>query len=140
VYASTGNSTSNPPAGVTDYSDGVVKVTSSALSGGTNITVPSDYFQPAEWRSDNDDDWDLGSASPTLLPSGNQLFIIGKQHNAFLLNTSSLGGSPTDPLHTTPAARLNGACSGQSFGQNAALGSSAFFNCSSSGLWQVIIS
>ncbi len=136
VYASTGNSTNNPPLGVTDYSDGVFKLTSSALSGGTNITVPSDYFQPAEWRSDNDADADLGSAAPTLLPNGTQLFIIGKQHNAFLLNASSLGGID----HETPADRLNGACSGESFGQNAALGNSAYFNCSSSGLVQVVIS
>jgi polyvinyl alcohol dehydrogenase (cytochrome) len=136
VYASTGNSTNNPPAGVTDYSDGVVEVTPSALSGGANITVPSDYFQPAEWRQDNDVDADLGSNAPVLVANGTKLFMIGKQHNAFLLSTSALGG----PDHETPLGRLNGACSGVSDGQNATLGSSAYFNCSSSGMVQVTLS
>jgi hypothetical protein len=122
VYASTGNGFGNPSP--TDYSDAVVKVTPS-LSGAQ--TVPTDYFQPAEWRTDNNNDWDLGSANPVIRPSGTQLFIIGKQHNAFLLNLSSLGGAD----HMTPAARLDNACSGQVFGQNAIIGSSAYIACTS---------
>ena len=135
VYVSTGNSTQTPATG-TDYSDSVLAITPTLLSGGAHVTAPSDYFQPAEWQSDNNADADLGSAAPVLLPNGTQLFIIGKQHNAFLLTTSSLGGGD----HHTPADRLNGACSGESFGQNAALGNAAYFNCSNSGMWQVHIS
>jgi hypothetical protein len=67
-----------------------------------------------------------------LLPSGSQLFIIGKQHNAFVLNTSSLGGGD----HLTPASRLNNACNGGAFGQNAVLASSAYVACST-GMQQV---
>jgi hypothetical protein len=131
VYASTGNDTNLPPANQTDYSDAVVKVPSTMS---TEITVPPDYFQPAEWRSDNSSDLDLGSAGPVLLPNGTQLFIIGKQHNAFLLNLSSLGGGD----HLTPAARLDNACSGQAFGQNAVLGGSAYVACTT-GMQQVIL-
>jgi hypothetical protein len=112
VYASTGNGQGSPSSG-TDYSDAVVKI-SASMSGAT--IAPVDYFQPTEWRSDNNADADLGSAAPVLLPNGTQLFIIGKQHNAFLLNTSSLGGGGT---HETPAARLDNACAGEVFGQNA---------------------
>ena len=132
MYVATGNDTANPSSG-TDYSDGVVAIPSS-ISG--EVTAASNYFQPAEWQSDNNVDADLGSSAPVLLPNGTQLFIIGKQHNAFLLDTSSLGGTN----HETPLGRLNGACAGESFGQNAALGGSAYFNCSSSGLSQVVIS
>ena len=131
VYASTGNDTTLPGAGTTDYSDAVVKV-APTMSG--EITVPPDYVQPAEWRSDNSADLDLGSVGPTLLPNGTQLFIIGKQHNAFLLNLSSLGGSD----HLTPAARLDNACSGMAFGQNAVMGGSAYIACNT-GMQQVIL-
>jgi len=132
VYAATGNNTGNPASG-TDYSDGVVAVPSS-ISG--ELTTPANYFQPPEWQSDNNVDADLGSSGPVLVANGAQLFEIGKQHNAFLLNTSALGGGD----HETPVFRLNGVCSGVSDGQNATLGNSAYFNCSSSGMWQVVIS
>jgi hypothetical protein len=131
VYVATGNGINSPGTG-TDYSDAVVKITPS-LSGAQ--IVPGDYFQPAEWRQDNNADADIGSDAPVLLPNGTQVFIIGKQHNAFLLNTSSLGGVD----HNTPAARLDNACAGEAFGQNAVIGSSAYIACSS-GLRQVHLS
>ena len=105
-----------------------------AVSGGQTATVTANYFQPAEWHSDNNADADLGSAAPVIAPNGTQLFIIGKQHNAFLLNFSSLGASNNE----TPAARLDGACTGEVFGQNAVMAStnSAYIACSD-GLRQV---
>ncbi|HEY6318960.1 MAG TPA: PQQ-binding-like beta-propeller repeat protein [Acidimicrobiia bacterium] len=132
VYVSTGNGQGSPGTG-TDYSDGVIDVPPS-MSG--ELTAPTNYFQPLEWQSDNNADADLGSNGPVLVANGTKLFIIGKQHNAFLLSTSSLGGSN----HETPLGRLNGVCSGVSDGQNATLGSSAYFNCSSAGMWQVTLS
>ncbi|HEY5164469.1 MAG TPA: hypothetical protein VIJ44_00820, partial [Acidimicrobiia bacterium] len=124
VYATTGNSF-NAPAG-TDWSDAVLKLNSSAGL--------LDYFQPVQWRSDNNADLDLGSTGPVLLPSGTQVFAIGKQHDAFLLNVSSLGGVD----HSTPVGTLN-ACPGMAFGQNAVIGASAYVACSS-GLRQVHLS
>ncbi len=131
VYVATGNGQGSPSTG-TDYSDAVVKVRPT-LSG--HQTVPADYFQPVEWRQDNNVDADIGSDAPVLLPNGTQMFIIGKQHNAFLLNTSALGGVD----HNTPAERLDNACGGEAFGQNAVIGSSAYIACSS-GLQQVHLS
>jgi hypothetical protein len=130
VYFATGNGFGNPAP--TDYSDAVVKITPSLVGA---QTAPVDYFQPAEWRQDNNLDADLGSMAPVLLPNGTQLFIIGKQHNAFLLNTSGLGGVD----HNTPAARLNNACGGVADGQNAVIGSNAYVACSS-GLQEVHLS
>jgi hypothetical protein len=131
VYATTGNSIGTPNSVATDYSDGVVKLTSSMAVGDT---TPADYFQPPAWRSDNGSDLDLGSTGPVLLPNGSQIFVIGKQHVAFLLNTSSLGGSD----HLTPVGSLS-MCNAMAFGQNAAMGSSAFVACSS-GMQQVKLS
>jgi hypothetical protein len=133
VYATTGNSQGTPNNNPTpDYSDGVVRLAPTMAVGDT---VPADYFQPTVWRSDNASDLDLGSTGPLLLPNGTQIFIIGKQHTAFLLNTSSLGGAD----HMTPVGSLN-ACSGEAFGQNAAINNSSVYVACSSGIQQVKIS
>jgi hypothetical protein len=128
VYAATGNAFNSPSPPGTDYSDAVVKMSAASLSAGPK-TFPDDYFQPAEWRSDNNSDADLGSSSPVLLPNGSQLFILGKQHNAFLLNANLLGGSD----HMTPVSRLNGVCPGVSDGQNAVIGHEAYVTCLNGG-------
>jgi PQQ-like domain len=132
VYASTGNSLGTAGNVLTDYSDGVVRL---APNMPVASTVPADYFQPTVWRQDNAADADLGSTGPVLLPNGTQLFMIGKQHTAFLLNTNSLGGSD----HMTPVGSLN-ACSGQAFGQNAAISNSSVYVACTSGIQQVKIS
>jgi hypothetical protein len=132
VYASTGNSQGTPNSTPTDYSDGVVKLAPNMAPGST---VPADYFQPTVWRQDNAADADLGSAGPVLLPNGTQIFIIGKQHTAFLLSTSSLGGGGN---HTTPVGALD-ACSGVALGQNAAISNSSVYVACSSGMQQITI-
>jgi hypothetical protein len=124
VYATTGNSFNAP--GGTDWSDAVLKLNPTAGL--------LDYFQPPQWRADNNADLDLGSTGPVLLPSQTQVFVIGKQHDAFLLNVSQLGGAD----HNTPVGTIN-ACPGMAFGQNAVIGSSAYVACSS-GLRQVHLS
>jgi outer membrane protein assembly factor BamB len=70
-----------PTPQATDYSDGVIKVSSSASL--------VDFFQPAEWRDDNANDLDLASTNPVVL--GNLVFAVGKQQDAFLLDASNLG-------------------------------------------------
>lgn len=123
VYATTGNGIGSPSSG-TDWSDGLLKLNSSAAL--------QDYFQPPAWRADNNADLDLGSTGSVLTQSETKVFVIGKQHDAFLLNVSALGGAN----HETPAASLANACPGMAFGQNAVIGSSAYVACSS-GLQQV---
>lgn len=132
VYATTGNSQGTSNSVPTDYSDGVVRL-SPTMSGAT--TVPADYFQPPAWRSDNAGDLDLGSTGPVLLPNGTQLFVIGKQHTAFLLSTSSLGGAD----HETPLGSLS-MCSSMAFGQNVAMSNTTLYVACASGIQQVLIS
>jgi hypothetical protein len=127
VYATTGNSFGAPSPPATDWSDAVVKLNASAGL--------LDYFQPPQWRADNNSDLDLGSTGPVLTPSQTQVFVIGKQHDAFLLNVSSLGGAD----HNTPVGTINACPSGMAFGQNAMIGSSGYVACSS-GLRQVHLS
>jgi outer membrane protein assembly factor BamB len=57
----------------------------------------TDYFAPSNWKSMDEEDLDLGSASPVLfdLPGaepGNLLVAIGKEGVMFLLDRENLGG------------------------------------------------
>lgn len=122
VYASTGNADGSPPDTQTDYSDAVVRF---APTPGT----PLDWFQPTSWRSDNAADADLGSTAPVLV--GGQVFEVGKQQVAFLLDASSLGGAD----HHTPLSSLE-SCS--AYGANAAFGASVYVACKS-GVQQVVV-
>jgi outer membrane protein assembly factor BamB len=49
------------------------------------------FFAPASWASDNDNDLDLGSTQP-VLAAHNVTFILGKLGTGYLLYTSSMGG------------------------------------------------
>ncbi len=124
VYVGTGNAAGSPPDPVTDYSQAVVRL-------GANPTDPLDYFQPVTFRTENASDQDLGSTAPLLVANGD-VFEIGKQENAYLLNAADLGGAD----HHTPLASLDGLCS--AIGGNAVLGSSVYVSCSG-GVQQVVI-
>ncbi len=122
VFAATGNADGSPPDPGTDYSDSVVRFASTP-------DTPLDYFQPTSWRSDNAGDADLGSTAPVLV--GGQLFEVGKQQVAFLLDPAALGGGD----HHTPLSSLE-SCS--AYGANAALGNSVYLACHS-GVQQVVV-
>jgi len=49
------------------------------------------YFAPSDWAQDNEDDGDLGSTSVMAL-GATQLFTVGKQQTAYLLQAATLGG------------------------------------------------
>jgi outer membrane protein assembly factor BamB len=82
VFVATGNGSAGAGQAF-DHGDAVIKLspTLSELS----------YFAPTNWAEDNADDGDLGSTSPVLLDGG-QLFEVGKQTTAYLLDGSALGG------------------------------------------------
>jgi outer membrane protein assembly factor BamB len=48
-------------------------------------------FTPSTWKHDNDNDFDLGSEAPALVPGG-VVFQAGKSQTAFLMNEAALGG------------------------------------------------
>ena len=122
VYAATGNADGSPPDPQTDYSDAVVRFAPTP-------DTPLDFFQPPSWRSDNASDGDLGSTAPVLV--GSQIFEVGKQQVAFLLDPAALGG--TD--HHTPLSSLE-SCS--AYGANAALGSAVYVACRS-GVQEIVV-
>lgn len=54
------------------------------------------YYAPGNWVELNDDDWDLGSASPIDVPGANLMFVAGKPANngttGYLVHDGKLGG------------------------------------------------
>jgi outer membrane protein assembly factor BamB len=82
VYVATGNGSAGPGQAF-DYGDAVIELSPSLTE--------EQYFAPTNWAQDNVSDLDLGSTSPILLGNG-QLFMVGKEATAYLLNASALGG------------------------------------------------
>lgn len=85
LYVATGNGSSN-----TTYDEGnsVIELSESLHRLG--------YFAPANWVQLNEDDWDLGSASPVAIPGTSELFAAGKPGasgtDGYLMVDSPLGG------------------------------------------------
>jgi hypothetical protein len=82
VYVATGNGSASQGQAF-DHGDAVIKLSPQLQE--------LSYFAPSNWAQDNSDDGDLGSTPPVLLGNG-QLFEVGKEQTAYLLNASSLGG------------------------------------------------
>jgi len=92
VYVSTGNAASGNTPGITnDYGDTFVKLTGS-------VTV-ADYFAPMNAINDDNNDEDLGSAAPLLLPdlvdasniTRHLAVIAGKDQAMYVVNRDSMG-------------------------------------------------
>jgi outer membrane protein assembly factor BamB len=87
LYVATGNGSSNS---VADFDEGnsIVELSPSLHRLG--------YFAPSNWVQLNDDDWDLGSASPIAVPDSPLLFAAGKPGPSgapgFLMRYSPLRG------------------------------------------------
>ncbi len=82
VFVATGNGSATAGQAF-DHGDAVIRL-SPAL---TELS----YFAPANWAQDNADDGDLGSTSPVLLGDGD-VFEVGKETTAYLLDATALGG------------------------------------------------
>jgi polyvinyl alcohol dehydrogenase (cytochrome) len=87
LYVATGNGSSNSVAHF-DEGNSVVELSPSLHRLG--------YFAPSNWVQLNDDDWDLGSASPIAVPGTSLLFAAGKPGPngapGYLMRDSPLGG------------------------------------------------
>jgi hypothetical protein len=81
LYYSTGNGSWN---GTTDFGTSVVKLKARTLE-------VLDWFTPYDWQMLNDNDYDLGSSFPVILPGLNMLVITGKRGKLYLLNSDDLG-------------------------------------------------
>ncbi|HUY21995.1 MAG TPA: PQQ-binding-like beta-propeller repeat protein [Acidimicrobiales bacterium] len=82
VYAVTGNGDAGPGTAF-DHGNSVIEL--------TPRLTERQYFAPADWAQDNAGDADLGSTAAILL-DGSRLFVVGKQHTAYLLDATALGG------------------------------------------------
>jgi hypothetical protein len=118
LLVTTGNGAST--GGGWDHSDSVLRL--------SPTLALLDGFAPRQWAQENSADADLGSMGPLLMPGGFAL-AAGKGGNAFLVNTSRLGGVGGE------VASLSG-CS--AYGGGAAVGLSAYLPCDG-GLLQVQI-
>jgi hypothetical protein len=82
IFVATGNGSAGAGQAF-DHGDAVIELSPTLTELG--------YFAPSNWAQDNADDGDLGSTSPVLLDNG-QVFEVGKQTTAYLLNAAALGG------------------------------------------------
>jgi len=99
IYAGTGNG---------DY-DGITNFGESFLRLDQSLAV-QDWYAPPDWQTLSDDDYDLGSLGPVLVP-GSKLLIGGdKTGNLYLADRTNLGhlGTPNTPNSQTFQALLYG--------------------------------
>ncbi|HVB11024.1 MAG TPA: PQQ-binding-like beta-propeller repeat protein [Bacillota bacterium] len=91
LYATTGNGSSSGPV---DFGNAVLHIQTQPSLGFNR----QDFFAPSNFAALNDQDADIGSASPVILPpqtgttTPNLIFAMGKPGVAYLLNRDSLGG------------------------------------------------
>ena len=111
VWAASGNGSSSNPY---DGSDSVFELSPSMTQ--------EQLFAPSDWASDNENDRDLGSTAPALLPNGTAV-QVGKSQTAYLLSQSSLGGIGGQQATATVCNGTNGD------GGDAVSGSVAYIPC-----------
>ncbi|HEX7735375.1 MAG TPA: hypothetical protein VF458_10945 [Ktedonobacteraceae bacterium] len=80
IYYVSGNGSFN---GTSDFGDSFVKLDA-------DLKV-QDYFSPFNQKCLDDEDADLGSGGPLLLPGQNRLLGAGKEGRIYVLDTSNLG-------------------------------------------------
>ncbi len=120
VYVLVANGDFDVPSGGRDYGDTALKL--QPANGTFNVL---DWFTPFNQQEMNDNDWDLGSGGPVLLPdqpSGPPHLLIGgsKQGRLYVINRDNMGHyNATDdsqivqrldlagPLFATPAVWQN---------------------------------
>jgi hypothetical protein len=92
VFLAVGNGATDAEMGGLNYGDSVVR-----LHGSGNVLSAVDYFTPFDFQRLFDDDLDLGSGAPVLLPAQpgtahpNLLVVAGKDGTVFLLDRDNLG-------------------------------------------------
>ena len=84
LYYETGNGDFD---GAVNFGETVLKLT----PGNSGQVSLSDWFTPAEWRTMNTWDYDLGSSGPTLIPGSNLVLAGGKTGEIYVTNTAGLG-------------------------------------------------
>ena len=92
IFLGVGNGWSDAPSGGANYGDSVVRL----VPAGSRIEV-ADYFMPYDYTKLMNEDLDLGSGTPVLLPTQtgarypNLMVTGGKDGTIYLLNRANLG-------------------------------------------------
>ncbi len=91
IYVATANGTYDGPAGGNDFGDSVLKMGWNGNDFGVN-----DYFTPYNQLQLSQNDLDLGSSGPLILPEQpglypHELVVGGKQGTLYLVNRDNLG-------------------------------------------------
>lgn len=120
LYVATGNGASDTDF---DFGDSVIELTPQLKEEG--------YFAPSNWVQLNDEDLDLGSVAPTVLPDGN-VFEVGKEGVGYLLSGTQLGGIGGQ-VGEQPICTGSGA-----YGATARVGTTIFVPCTD-GLYDISV-
>jgi hypothetical protein len=96
VYLFTGNGISINSTPAQPTADGVNNFAESALKLDPKTLKVIDYFTPANFQYLDENDFDLSSSGPSLIPGSNVLIGGGKLGNLYLLNTQNLGKMQTN--------------------------------------------
>src|SRR6266516_4388581 len=83
IYYVSGNGGFDANTGGSDYGDSFVRLNA-------NLQV-QDYFAPFNQQCLENEDADLGSGGPLLLPNQNRIISAGKEGRIYVLNTTNLG-------------------------------------------------
>ena len=102
LYMETGNGDYD---GSADFGNSVVRL--SAKGKGYAV---SDWFTPANWQWLRDNDLDLSSAGPLLVPGTNSLIAAGKTGTIYVLNTNNLGKLQTGRGQTIQSLQVTAGC------------------------------
>jgi IPT/TIG domain/PQQ-like domain len=105
IYASTGNPNSTEAVKTYDYSDSLLELSPEAARLGS--------FKPPSWQFDSNNDLDLGSVGPELLP-GAVIFQAGKNGKGYLISESGMS-TASAPLYEAVVCGGAGSWGGDSY-------------------------
>jgi len=97
-------SANGPYTGSTDFGNSFIRF-------GPRLQV-LDWFTPSNWYSLFQNDLDLGSGGPSLVPNSNLLVGAGKQGVIYLVDSTNMGHLETGGSHPVQAFQATPACTG----------------------------
>jgi outer membrane protein assembly factor BamB len=100
IYVAAGNGAELN--GKWDKSDSVTELTPDKLH---RVGV----FAPSVWKTDNQQDLDLGSSSPVPVPAVKRMVVAGKNNHVYLLKPNHLGGVGGDIASLSGCSAFGGA-------------------------------
>jgi len=108
LFFATGNTKASASSGPTGSSPATWGDGETVYKFPTTLVAPAmttpgtttDYWVPSNWASLDNTDSDVGGTSPAMVDIGSSQYLLalGKDHNAYLLNRTNLGGMDATAL------------------------------------------